>query len=100
MQKLLVVLCAFVVSCAVGGCAKPPAEIVTPSGQKGHSVDCRDKARIVRSMGVPSSGPSPPLDIAPDWPSCFKQAGAICGARGYEILERHQTGMIIQCKSG
>ena len=61
---------------ALGGCASAK-EIYTPDGRKGYTVQC------------PSAG-----GIQNDWGKCFAKAGEICGARGYDILERSSDGSI------
>ncbi len=79
------------------GCADSEPTF-TSSGQKGHSIDC--------------SG-----DIS-TWGECYEEAGELCGARGYRVLEKmgdkessiyagkdglfggssHTRNLIIQCK--
>lgn len=49
------------------GCATS-AEIYLPDGRKGHNINC------------PGSGAN--------WGHCFTKASEICGARGYEVVNR------------
>ena len=81
----------------LGGCASA-RQTYTADGKVGHSLDCSGTAR--------------------NWGMCYEKAGEICGAKGYEVLNRsgdqgaiataNQYGgfagsvisrtMIIQCK--
>jgi len=63
------VLVVLGVAMAVAGCAKPRAKrVFLPDGQRGFSVQC-------------SGG-----KLA--WGSCYERAGALCGRRGYEVVEK------------
>jgi len=81
----------------VSGCADSEP-VFTSSGKKGHSIDC--------SGGIST------------WGECYEEAGELCGARGYRVLEKmgdkessiyagkeglfgessNTRNMIIQCK--
>jgi len=56
-----------VVLLLLGGCASA-SQTYTPSGKLGHSINC-------------SGG-------ALSWGQCFEKAGEICGARGYDVIDR------------
>jgi len=49
------------------GCADSEP-VFTSSGKKGHSIDC--------SGGIST------------WGECYEEAGELCGARGYRVLEK------------
>jgi len=79
------------------GCADSEP-LFTSSGKKGHSIDC--------SGGIST------------WGECYEEAGRLCGARGYRVLDKmgdeessiyadkdglfgessNTRNMIIQCK--
>lgn len=51
----------------LSGCAMS-SKTYTPDGREGYSIDCSGTAL--------------------SWGKCLEKAGALCGARGYEVLER------------
>jgi len=53
--------------CCISGCATA-RKTHTSDGKEGYSINC---------SGTPSS-----------WGSCYEKAGAICGVKGYEVLEK------------
>ena len=60
---------AFCVLCLLAaGCAAIANPIHAPSGRPGFAIDCGD-----------------PI---PGWHSCYQKAGELCGAGGYEIVDR------------
>lgn len=75
MRMRLMVLGVTVVM-ALGGCATA-TKTYTADGREGYNIDC--------------SG-----DVA-NWGTCYEKAGEVCGARGYNILERagDQTGAVV-----
>src|ERR1700741_4882645 len=100
-----VILIALAASIVAGGCTAAPKEIYSANGRKGHVIDCSPKAknlsRVLLAQGTPESrnaaATMPPPE--PNWGACMGQAGNICGARGYDVLERHAGGsLIVQCK--
>lgn len=66
----------------LGGCAVANP-ISAPSGRAGFAVDC-----------------SMPIGVG--WHNCYQKAGELCGARGYDIIDRAGTGdkrtLVISCK--
>ncbi|MDD9855853.1 MAG: hypothetical protein OXU88_06725 [Gammaproteobacteria bacterium] len=84
---------------ALAGCATSK-QTYTADGRIGHSIDC--------SGGFAT------------WGSCYEKAGGLCGAKGYDVLEKigekdarvsgsaygfgggtvHIRNMIIRCKEG
>jgi len=97
MTKIKFFSIATIVTVLIAGCASSESTY-TSTGKKGHSIDCSS------SIGT--------------WGDCYEEAGEICGARGYTILEKigdkesstyadkdglvsnssNTRSMIIQCK--
>jgi hypothetical protein len=91
----------------VGGCNAAPKDIYTADGRRGHVLDCSPKREIAsRALAASGSDRAPFRGAAenmpppqPDWGKCFAQAGNLCGAQGYDTLERNPSGtMVVQCK--
>lgn len=55
------------VALILNGCAAA-SKTYTPDGREGFSIDCSGSAL--------------------NWGKCLEKAGSLCGARGYEVLER------------
>jgi hypothetical protein len=63
----------------LSGCGATSYEMYLQDGQKGHHVRC----------------------AAGSWGACFEKAGAICGEKGYDIVERGSEAdrrLLIRCK--
>jgi hypothetical protein len=61
------------------GCASS-SPTYTASGKQGHSINCSGTAR--------------------NWGHCLEKAGEICGARGYDVLDRSdQRGAVVGANS-
>ena len=67
MTTITKVSMAVAVAILVSGCASSEPTY-TASGQKGHSIDCSGE------LGT--------------WGECYEEAGELCGARGYRVLEK------------
>ena len=52
----------------LGGCSAEHTSIMTPQGDAGYTIDCSGEFL--------------------DWGACYKKAGALCGAKGYRIIDR------------
>jgi hypothetical protein len=65
-----VAFAALMTALALGGCATAK-EIYTADGRKGYAIRCPSAAGIQN-----------------DWSKCIAKAGDMCGARGYDVLER------------
>ena len=72
------------------GCAATSTEVYTADGERGHSIDCSDSELARRS-----------------WSLCYERASELCGAGGYDILEKDSDesfsygvarSMVILCK--
>lgn len=61
----------------VGGCATS-SQIYLPDGRQGFNINCPGAAN--------------------NWGNCFAKAGEICGARGYDIINR--DGSVVPMASG
>jgi hypothetical protein len=63
----------------LSGCVSS-APLYTAAGQKGHVINCTPgwNHGIVGAIANANTA----------WGDCLKQAGEICGARGYDVLER------------
>lgn len=55
------------VTLILNGCAMS-SKTYTPDGREGYSIECSGSAL--------------------SWGRCLEKAGSLCGARGYEVLER------------
>lgn len=72
MKRTLVLIGVIMV---LGGCAIS-SKTYTPDGREGFSIDCSGSAL--------------------SWGKCLEKAGDLCGARGYEVLERSgDTGSVV-----
>lgn len=60
MEGILVAVIFIVAGCAVGKAT------YLPDGSAGHSINCSGSALT--------------------WASCYEKAGAVCGARGYDVV--------------
>ncbi len=59
----------------IGGCATSK-KIYTSSGGEGYSINCSGSAL--------------------NWGMCYEKAGALCGTKGYKVLEKSgDTGSIV-----
>ena len=64
MRLITVVLAAAVLA---GGCASAH-QTYTSDGKVGHSLNCSGTAR--------------------NWGMCYEKAGELCGAKGYDVLQK------------
>jgi hypothetical protein len=55
---------------ALGGCAHTSTMTYLPSGDAGFAINC-------------SGG-----DASTSWAACYKQAGEVCGAYGYDVVSK------------
>ncbi len=55
---------------ALAGCAHGPTMTYLPSGDPGFAINC-------------SGG-----DASTSWAACYKQAGEMCGAYGYDMISK------------
>jgi len=59
------------------GCASV-SQTYVPDGRIGYAVNCRGDLR--------------------NWSMCLSEAGKICGANGYDVLNSGNRSMLIACK--
>jgi len=72
MKRLFVLL---TVAVGMSGCATA-SKTYTPDGKEGYSISCSGSAL--------------------NWGMCYEKAGDLCGAKGYEVLDRSgDSGSII-----
>ncbi|WP_404989319.1 hypothetical protein [Caballeronia sp. LZ003] len=64
------VVAALALTGALGGCAHGPTMTYLPSGDTGFAINC-------------SGG-----DASTSWAACYKQAGGVCGAYGYDVVSK------------
>jgi hypothetical protein len=57
----------------LAGCAPQVQEITTASGAKGHVVNCTFDTELIG---------------AGNWGICYRKAGELCGAAGYDVIEK------------
>lgn len=88
---------------AIAGCNAAPKDIYTADGRKGHALNCNPNDTVARRVEVATASqgvhPHTPPPVQVNWNNCLAQAGNICGARGYDVLDRQPSGtMVVQCK--
>ncbi|MNF91247.1 hypothetical protein D3C84_738410 [compost metagenome] len=66
-MKLSLIVLSGAVAMALGGCATA-SKTYTSDGREGFSIDCSGSAL--------------------SWGKCYEKAGELCGARGYDLLEK------------
>lgn len=73
-----VMIISIILIIGIFGCAHVVTveETYTSTGQKGYVIDCSGDSDTHLIMHNPT------------WSDCYTKAGAACGNRGYEILER------------
>ena len=59
-------------------------ETFTPTGQKGHVINC--------TPGWTGGVVGAVANAQTSWGQCYQRAGEICGARGYDILQQVGEG--------
>lgn len=65
MKRLILVLISMIA--LVAGCATA-SKTYTSDGKEGYAIDCSGSAL--------------------NWSMCYEKAGELCGAKGYEVLEK------------
>jgi hypothetical protein len=70
---------AALLAVACGGCVSSQ-ETFTPTGQKGHVINCTPGWTGGIVGAVASANTS--------WGQCYQRAGEICGTRGFDILQQ------------
>jgi hypothetical protein len=63
-------LAALALTGTFAGCASGPTMTYLPSGDTGFAINC-------------SGG-----DASTSWAACYKQAGEMCGAYGYDVISK------------
>jgi hypothetical protein len=66
-MKLSLIVLSCAIAIALSGCARS-SKTYTSDGREGFSIDCSGTAL--------------------SWSKCFEKAGDLCGARGYDLLEK------------
>jgi hypothetical protein len=66
-MKLSLIVLSCAVAVVLSGCARS-SKTYTSDGREGFSIDCSGSAL--------------------SWGKCFEKAGDLCGARGYDLLEK------------
>jgi len=66
-MKLSLIVLSCAVAVVLSGCATS-SKTYTPDGREGFSIDCSGNAL--------------------SWGKCYEKAGDLCGARGYDLLEK------------
>ncbi len=103
MGRTILAVCATAI--VLAACAVQPKEMYTATGQKGYAIDCvpriQNAGRQLQAQGTEEArnavAMTPPPQ--PNWATCYQHASNMCGARGYDVLDRQQHGtMTIQCK--
>ena len=61
------------VALLLAGCAPQVESVRTSDGRMGHSINCTFNQETI------SAG---------NWGVCYKKAGEMCGARGYDVLQK------------
>jgi hypothetical protein len=70
--------------CLLISCAAKAKQIYLPSGDIGFNVDCSDTEDTTF------------LGITMSWGKCYEKASDLCGARGYDIVEKTVDGQVIE----
>ena len=74
MRIAALALCAIVAGCVTA------ETTFTPDGRQGHVLSCTPAWTGGLVGGIASA--------STNWGTCYQKAGEICGARGYDILEK------------
>lgn len=64
------VLAAAALTATLGGCAHTATMTYLPSGDTGFAINCSGS------------------DASASWAACYKQAGEVCGAYGYDVVSK------------
>ncbi|VXC26277.1 conserved exported hypothetical protein [Burkholderia sp. 8Y] len=63
-------IAAAALGAALGGCAHTATMTYLPSGDTGFAINCSGS------------------DASTSWAACYKQAGEVCGAYGYDVISK------------
>jgi hypothetical protein len=83
MHKLLLAAIATATIPLVAGCVNEKP-LYTADGQVGHSISCTPgwTGGIIGAVANASTS----------WATCYEKAGELCGARGYDVIDRVGEG--------
>ena len=70
-SKVFVIACAALATTVISGCATVH-DTYAPDGKKAYTLNCSGLAR--------------------GWDKCFEAAGNLCGAAGYNVVDRSDEG--------
>ncbi|MGF7132384.1 hypothetical protein P3T40_003867 [Paraburkholderia sp. EB58] len=66
----VVASCAALTLASLGGCASSTKMTYLPSGDTGFAINCSGS------------------DASESWAECYKRAGEVCGAYGYDVISK------------